>query len=118
MSEILEAATSHFRSKMSGVLDSIEVPEWKVKGKPAKLFFKPSLNFHQQERILALSDKDKKGEAIIEALIQRALDEDGNRMFRSTDRTELMRHVDPDVVSRVVGAMSGEDIDSEKIEKN
>ena len=71
MSDIIEAAKSHFREKLGGGLQSIEVPEWVVKGKPVKIWYKPSLNFSQQEKILALSDAQKKGEAIVEALIQK-----------------------------------------------
>ena len=85
----------------------MEVPEWSVVGKPSVIYYKPSLNFSQQEKILALSDPGKKAEAIVEALIQRALDEDGNRLFKTVDRTELMKHTDPEIISRIVGAMSG-----------
>ena len=108
MSQILESAKGHFRKKLGGGLKSIEVPEWSVDGKPSVIYYKPSLNFLQQEKILALSDQNKKAEAIVEALIQRALDEDGKPIFRSVNRQELMRQVDPDVISRVVGEMSGD----------
>ena len=80
------------------------------------IYFKPSLNFSQQEKILALSDQGKKAEAIVEALIQRALDADGSRLFKSMDRTELMKHTDPEIISRIVGEMSGDDLDD--LEKN
>ncbi len=118
MSAILESAKSHFREKLSGGLRSMEVPEWSVDGKPAVIYYKPSLNFSQQEKILALSDQGKKAEAIVEALIQRALDEDGNRLFKTVDRTELMKHTDPEIISRIVGAMSGDDDDLDDATKN
>ena len=118
MSDIIEAAKSHFREKLGGGLKSLEIPEWSVKGKPVKIYYKPSLNFSQQEKILALSDAQKKGEAIVEALIQRALDEDGNRMFKSVHKTELMKSIDPDVISRVVGEMASDEVDLEEASKN
>jgi hypothetical protein len=118
VSEILESAKSHFREKLGGGLKSIEVPEWSVDGKPAMVYYKPSLNFLQQEKILALSDQNKKAEAIVEALIQRALDADGNKLFKSVNRQELMRMVDPDVISRIVGEMSGDETDGDEAEKN
>ena len=68
---------------------------------------------------MALADQDKKGEAIVESLIQRALDENGKHLFRSASRTELMRSVDPEIISRIVGEISGgDDFESEDIEKN
>ena len=118
MSELIESAKSHFREKLSGGLSSIEVPEWPVDGKPSVIYFKPSLNFLQQEKILALSDQGKKAEAIVEALIQRALDADGKHIFRSVNRQELMRQIDPDVISRIVGEMSGDDFAGDEAEKN
>ena len=118
MSAILESAKSHFSQKLSGGLSSLEVPEWEVDGKPSVIWFKPSLNFSQQEKILSLSDQGKKAEAIVEALIQRALDEDGNRIFKSVHRTELMKHTDPEVISRIVAEMSGNDDDLEDASKN
>ena len=118
MSDIIEAAKSHFREKLGGGLKSLEIPEWSVKGKPVKIYYKSSLNFSQQEKILALSDAQKKGEAIVEALIQRALDEDGTRMFKSVHKTELMKSIDPDVISRVVGEMASDEVDLEEASKN
>jgi hypothetical protein len=118
MSVILESAKSHFRDKLSGGLRSLEVPEWSVEGKPAVIHYKPSLNFSQQEKILSLSDQGKKAEAIVEALIQRALDEDGNRLFKAVDRTELMKHTDPEIISRIVGAMAGDEDDLDEASKN
>ena len=118
MSELLESAKNHFREKLGGGLKSIEVPEWEVNGKPSVIYYKPSLNFLQQEKILALSDQNKKAEAIVEALIQRALDVDGNKLFKSVNRQELMRGVDPEIISRVVGEMSGDEVDGDESEKN
>ena len=117
MSEILEAAKYHFREKLAGELGFYEVAEWVVKGKPIKIYFKPAMNMAQQERIQAMASNDKQGEAVCETLIQRALNEDGTRMFRSTDKLELMRHVDPSVLSKIILAMV-EDSDVEEAAKN
>ena len=116
--EILESAKSHFRARLGSGLQSIQVPEWKVNGEPATIYFKPSLNFQQQEKILKLSDEGKKAEAIVQALIERALDADGNRIFRQVNRLELMKQVDPEVISRIVAEMSSDEMDIDDIEKN
>ena len=117
--EILDSAKSHFRERLAGGLRVLEVPEWEVNGEPSKIYYKSSLNFQQQEKILKLSDEGKKAEAIVMALIERALDADGNRIFNLANRTELMKKVDPEVISRIVGDMSGDDEDSmDELEKN
>ena len=48
---ILENAKNHFRDKLSGDLQSVEVPEWGTDGTPAKLYFKPAINFQSQEKM-------------------------------------------------------------------
>ena len=116
---IIDAAKTHFRQKIGNELQCIDVQEWAENGEPGKIYFRPSINFLQQEKIMALADQDKKGEAIVESLIQRALDADGKRLFGSASRTELMRSVDPEIISRIVGEISGgDDFESEDIEKN
>ena len=115
---IIDGAKAHFRERLSGGLQSIEVPEWDVDGKPAVIYYKPSLNFSQQEKILKLSDEGKKAEAIVQALIERALDEDGNRIFKQANRLELMKQVDPEIISRLVNDMSGDEDNLDDIEKN
>lgn len=115
---ILDGAKAHFRERLSGGLQCLEVPEWGSDGQPAKIYYKPSLNFQQQEKILKLSDEGKKAEAIVQALIERALDEDGNRIFKQANRLELMKQVDPDIIARVVGDMSQDDDSLDDIEKN
>ena len=77
---ILENAKNHFRDKLSGDLQSVEVPEWGTDGTPAKLYFKPAINFQSQEKIIKLSEEGKKAEAVVQALIERALNEDGQRV--------------------------------------
>ena len=60
----------------------------------------------------------KKGEAIIQALIERALDADGNRIFRQVNRLELMKQVDPEIISRIVSDMSSDEESLDDMEKN
>lgn len=116
--DILENAKNHFRERLGGDLQCLEVPEWGTDGIPAKLFFKPAINFQSQEKIIKLSEEGKKAEAVVQALIERALNEDGTRVFKQANRLELMKSVDPEVVARVVSEMSGDDYSVDDIEKN
>ena len=118
MTNILDSAKSHFRQRLGGGLKVLEVPEWEVDGQPSKIYYKPSLNFQQQEKILKLSEEGKKGEAIVQAFIERALDEDGNRIFKQANRFELMKQVDPEIISRIVSEMSSDEDSLDDIEKN
>ena len=118
MSDVLESAKAHFRDKLSGELLSVEVPEWLIDGKPVKIYYKPSLNFAQQEKVLALADQNKKAEAIVQSLIERSLDENGQKMFKQVNRLELMKQIDPAIISRIVGEMSGDDETMDDYEKN
>jgi len=104
MSAILETAKTHFRDRMSGELQCVEVPEW-----DAKIYFKPSMNFKDQGEVLKLHGDNKPAEAVIMTLILKAMDKDGAKLFKRAHVTEMMRTVDPEVVSRIVTEMSDDD---------
>ena len=110
MTDILSAAKAHFSAQMNGELQSIEVPEWQVDGKPLTIYYKPSMNLRAQEKILQLDNKGKHGEAIAQTLIIRALDKDGKALFKQIDMIEIMRHIDPNIVGNIVKAMMGDDL--------
>ena len=58
-------------------------------------------------------------EATVQALIIRALNEDGTPMFKSVHKTELMNHSDVDVLIRVVGEINNfQAVDQDIAEKN
>ena len=106
MSEILEKAKAHFSDKLSGGMGEINVPEW-----GATIYFKP-VNLEQRNTIYT-AYKDKGLEMYIQMLITRALDSDGNRMFKNVDKLELRKHVDPDVIERICSAMEADEPDLE-----
>jgi hypothetical protein len=118
MSAILEAAKVQFRDRMSGKLQSSEVPEWIVKGEPAVIYYKPSMNFKEQGEVLKLHSENKQAEAVAMTFILRAMDENGTKLFKRANLTEFMQSVDPEVISRVVSEMGGDDADMEEATKN
>lgn len=111
MSELLELIEAEFREKLA-VIKSIEVPEWKT-----TIYFKQSMTFKQQAEILALTSKDLHVDAIVMTLILRALDVDQNPLFKPIDKVRLKRG-NPDVISRIVTEMGGDDLDVDDAEKN
>ena len=114
MSNVLEAAKVHFRDRMSGDLKCIDVPEWDN----AKIYYKASMNFKDQGEILKLHGDNKPAEAVVMTLIVKALDADGNKMFKRANMTEMLRSVDPEVVSRIVAEMSDDEPTIEEAAKN
>jgi hypothetical protein len=118
MSQILEVAKTQFRDRMSGKLQSSNVPEWVVDGKETVIFYKPSMNFKEQGEVLKLHGEGKQAEAVAMTFILRAMDENGAKLFKRANMTELMRSVDPDIISRVVSEMGGDDPEFEDAIKN
>ena len=115
----IEAITGHYRNQLSGGLQSVEVPEWEVDGKPLVIWFKPTTNPKTQETLSKIFSEKKPIEATDQALIIRALNEDGTPMFKSVHKTELMNHSDVDVLIRVVGEINNfQAVDQDIAEKN
>lgn len=107
MSTVLSAAKEHFKEVANQGMANIEVPEWKT-----TIYWKiGGLNFAQQSKVIELQNGGKTAEALVEMLIIRALDSDGNKMFKMSEKTEIMREVDPNVILRVVSAMGESDTD-------
>lgn len=113
MSNILEVAKTQFRDRMSGKLQSSVVPEWVVDGKETVIYYKPSMNFKDQGEVLKLHGEGKQAEAVAMTFILRAMDQDGTKLFKRSNMTEIMRQIDPDIISRVVSEMGGDDVDFE-----
>tara|TARA_R110002074_G_scaffold235368_1_gene407266 strand:- start:352 stop:720 length:369 start_codon:yes stop_codon:yes gene_type:complete len=112
---VLDTATAHFRTKISGDMTHITVPEWG----DAKIYFKSSNTLTEESRLLNLAQQGKTVEALVETLITKARKEDGSKMFNIHDKATFMNEVDPSVVIRVCGEMN-QSLDSnlEIVEKN
>jgi hypothetical protein len=97
---VLGNATNHFRNALTQELKQVEVPEWN-----STIYFKVATSFATEKKILDLHSKGEMVEALVETLLHKALDKDGNRVFTNADKVVLMREVDPEVIIRVVSAM-------------
>jgi hypothetical protein len=116
MSKILENATSHFREKISGEMQCIEVPEWK-----SKIYFKRAITLKDQSKLIELASQGKTVEALVESLIIKARNEDGSKMFSMVDKITFMNEIDPQIIIRVVGeinAVSDSLSNADEVEKN
>lgn len=105
MSKVLDAAKAHFKEILAGGLRGpIKVPEWN-----AEIYYKPATSFQQESKIVELTSQGKTVEALVEALIMRSLDAEGNALFTKADKPELMRFVDPSIIMRVMSEMNDPD---------
>lgn len=101
---VIDNAKTHFKDALSAGMKSMEVPEWKT-----TLYFKPAVSFAQEQRVISLHSEGKQVEALVESLITRACDAEGNKVFKHADRAILMNEVDPQVILRVVNGMNALD---------
>jgi len=117
MNKVLDAATSHFREKISGEMSQITVPEWNN----TRVYFKKSITLREQSRLIELASKGQTVEALVETLIVKARNEDGSKMFTIADKMTFLNEVDPAVVIRVVSEINdqvGKEDTLDEVEKN
>ena len=95
---ILQRAIEHFRSQ---ALVDVEVPEWGEETAPLRIYAKPLTM--AEKNILARSSLGNDLGILVDVIVMKAEDEDGEKLFSKTDKPHFMRHVDADVISRVAG---------------
>lgn len=110
---IINNATAHFKDKLAGGLEWVEVPEWNT-----KIWFRPSATLKETEAIVKLHQSGQVMEALATVLIMRALDEEGKPLFKQVDKFELMNSVDPEVVIRIASHIMNQEPSVDDISKN
>lgn len=101
MSKALDKMTAHFRNKISGDMKSVKVPEWDL-----EIFFKTSNTLSEEGRLIELAQQGKTIEALVEQLILKARDKEGNKLFKIVDKPTFMNEIDPQVLIRVVSEIN------------
>lgn len=102
--DIISKAKSHFANVMSGELKSFYVEEWDT-----TFYYRNGTNFQSESKVLELQGQGKTGEALVQIIINRCLDEEGKRVFTDHNKTDLMKSVDPNVLVKIVNALNAED---------
>lgn len=105
---ILEKAKKHYKVKLTAEPRKINVPEW-----DCDLYIKPGLNLQNLGEIMQAANSGKPAEAMALTLIYRLIDESGKPIFSKMEKTELMKHVDPDVMARIVNEINENDPDQD-----
>jgi hypothetical protein len=111
---ILDNARSHFEN--IGV-QSIEVPEWKDEnGNPSIIYWNP-INLYEKNVLFKKSGSMSDVSILADILLMKALDKDGNKIFKAEDKLALMYKVDSDIVAKIANAMV-QNITPEEVKKN
>lgn len=98
---VLDKAKSHFAETISGELKEYKVEEWDT-----TIYYKKGTNFAQESKVIELQNQGKTAEALVQVLINRALDKDGKRIFSDHEKVALMNGVDPAVILKIVAKMN------------
>lgn len=83
---------------------SIEVPEWGEDGKPLVIYFAP-MTLADKQKLMTIGERDGYVARLADALIMKAMDAEGKKLFTVGDKQALRHQVDPDVLARVVRDM-------------
>lgn len=110
----IDMVTKHFQSKIAGEMRQYYVQEWDL-----TVHYRTTTTLKQESRIVELSSQGKTVEALVEAIISKALDESGKPLFTPFDKAALMNEADPTVVLNLSRVLNGADLPTvEDAEKN
>lgn len=101
MSALIDRMKAHFTDL--GV-QSVEVPEWGEDGKPLVIYFSP-MTLAEKQRLVNVGEREGYVARLADALIMKAMDADGKKLFTVEHKVMLRNHVDPEVLARVVARM-------------
>jgi len=104
---ILDRARAHFEGKGRKRIEIVEWPD--DAGAPTVLFAKP-MSLHEKNRIYKGAKKDDLA-ILVDAIILKAEDEAGEKLFTLEHKQPLLRAVDADVIARVGSEIIGSDDD-------
>ena len=112
---VRDKAVSHYKQRLASKLYNYHVEEW-----DCDIYYRSTSSMRTESKIMALTQNGKSAEALVESIILKALDKDGNRVFNEGDRPALLNEVDPQVIIKVASALNNvpEDETIEAIEKN
>jgi len=110
----IDMVKKHFQGKVAGQLNKHHVEDWGM-----DVYFRSTTTLKQEAKIVELSSQGKTVEALVEAIIAKALDEEGKPLFSQYDKAALMNEADPTVVLGLSRVLNGSDLPTvEEAEKN
>lgn len=98
---ITDKIAKHYQSSISGEMQKLHVDEWDV-----DIYYRTTYPLNVESKIIELQSQNKTVEALIESIILKAKDAEGNRLFKDADRIKLMHEADPQVIIKVGSAIN------------
>lgn len=108
---VIDRVKEHFESKG---ITKIEVAEWGEEGKPLEVYSKP-FTLAEKRNLFKNAKNDDLG-VLVDAIVLKAIDGEGNKIFKLDDKKTLLNNADPDVIARVATLMLNS-ISQEEAEK-
>jgi len=93
---VIDRVKEHFESQ--GV-KKIEVAEWGEEGQPLVIYSKP-FTMAEKRNLFKGAKNDDLG-VLVDAIMLKARDKDGNKIFKLDDKQVLLNNADPEVIARV-----------------
>ena len=111
---VKQKALAHFKAKIAGNLFKYHVDEW-----DCDIYYRATANMATEAKIMNLTQTGKTADALVESIVLKSLDENGERLFKDVDRIELMNQADPNVIIKVASVLNNANFESiGDIEKN
>ena len=98
---ITDKISKHYQSSIGGEMQKYKCEEWDT-----EIYFRTTYPLKDESKILQLQTEGKTVEALVESIVTKARDKDGNRLFHDTDKIKLMNEADPSVVIKVASAIN------------
>mgnify|MGYP003657272788 CR=1 FL=1 len=98
---ILEKAQEHFAVIHDAELNSYYVEQWKD-----TIYFRSTMTWKEQAVILDATSTGSTSDALIQTVMLRSLDKNGDKLFSKIDKVVLENDVDPAVIVDIVGAIN------------
>ena len=96
MSNVIDRVKEHFESQ--GV-KTINVAEWGEEGQPLVIYCSP-FTLAEKRNLFKGAKNDDLG-VLVDAIMLKARDKDGNKIFKLDDKQVLLNNADPEVIARV-----------------
>lgn len=107
--DIIARATAHFDAQER---DFVEVDEWGDENGSLKIYWTP-MTIGDRTKIAAKTKGRDGPESLVEVIILKAQDEEGNQMFTLNDKMALNHHTDSRVLVKIASAIMRDEIDGQ-----
>ena len=97
---VIDRVKEHFESQ--GV-KKIEVAEWGEEGQPLVIYCSP-FTLAEKRNLFKGARTDDLG-VLVDAVMLKARDKDGNKVFKLDDKQVLLNKADPEIIARVATEM-------------